>query len=96
MEKTNNWILRIVVNFNAFDEKTVNIKSKNIEHQAQQFNKKKKRNVFIKDGTVMTVMWYHKRYMLNGNVKIIHWYLPRKVEKSVVYYLWLVLPMVES
>ena len=37
MEETNNQILRIVVDFNVFDKKTINIKFKNIEHQAQQF-----------------------------------------------------------
>ena len=34
--------------------------------------------------------------MLNGNVKIIHQYLLQKMEESVVYYLQLVLPTVES
>ena len=33
--------MRIVVNFNAFDGETASTKSKNIEHQAQQFKKKK-------------------------------------------------------
>ena len=41
MEETNGQILRIIINFDAFDGKIINIKLKNIEHQAQQFKKKK-------------------------------------------------------
>ena len=43
IEKTINWILRIIVDINAFNEQTVDEKFKNIEYQAQQFEKKKKK-----------------------------------------------------
>jgi hypothetical protein len=50
------------------------------------------RNVFIEDGMLVFVTRYHKGYNLSGDVKIIHWYLPREVGELVVWYLWLVLP----
>ena len=50
----------------------------------------------MEDGAVATVTQYYKGYMLSSDVKIIHQYLPRKVEELVVYYLWLVLPAVEG
>ena len=43
MEKINGWISRIVVDFGAFDEEIINMKFKDIEHQAQQFGGKKKK-----------------------------------------------------
>ena len=43
MEETNSWISRIIVNFGAFDKKIINIKSKNIKHQVQQFRGRKKK-----------------------------------------------------
>ena len=43
MEEVNSWILRIVVDFDAFDGKTANTKPKDIEHQAQQFKERKKK-----------------------------------------------------
>lgn len=50
------------------------------------------RNVFIEDGMVVFVTRYHKGYLLSGNVKIIHHYLPREVGELLVWYLWLALP----
>ncbi|KAF9733878.1 hypothetical protein PMIN01_08221 [Paraphaeosphaeria minitans] len=50
------------------------------------------RNIFIEDGKVVFVTRYHKGYVVSGDVKIIHRYLPREVGELVVYYLWLVLP----
>ena len=49
--------------------------------------KGKGRNMFVEDRVVATVTQYHKSYMLSSDVKIIHWYLPWKGEKLVVYYL---------
>ena len=43
MKKTNNWILRIVVNFDAFNEWTVGEEFGGIEHQTQQFGGKKRK-----------------------------------------------------
>ncbi|KAL5396538.1 hypothetical protein PMIN03_012955 [Paraphaeosphaeria minitans] len=50
------------------------------------------RNIFIEDGKVVFVTRYYKGYVVSGDVKIIHRYLPREVGELVVYYLWLVLP----
>jgi DEAD/DEAH box helicase len=41
---------------------------------------------------VVFVSRYHKGYVVSGDVKVIHRYLPREVGELVVYYLWLVLP----
>jgi superfamily II DNA/RNA helicase len=53
------------------------------------------RNLFIEDGLVVFVTRYSKQYMLTGDVKVIHRYLPREVGELVVWYLWLVLPFVQ-
>lgn len=50
------------------------------------------RHIFIEDGMVVFVTRYHKGYALQGDVKIIHRYLPREVGELLVLYLWLVLP----
>ena len=52
-------------------------------------------NLFIKDGIVVFVTKYHKGYQMSGDVKIIHWYLPREVGELVVWYLWLALPFIQ-
>ena len=50
------------------------------------------RNIFIEDGIVVFATRYHKGYVVKGDVKIIHRYLPRGVGELLVYYMWLVLP----
>jgi superfamily II DNA helicase RecQ len=50
------------------------------------------RNVFVEGGLVVFVTRYHKGYAMQGDVKIIHRYLPREVGELLVWYLWLVLP----
>jgi superfamily II DNA helicase RecQ len=50
------------------------------------------RNVFIENGMVVLVTRYHKGYQIQGDVKIIHRYLPREVGELLVWYLWLVRP----
>jgi hypothetical protein len=50
-----------------------------------------RRNIFIENGLVSFVTYYHKGYSVSGSVKIIHRYLPPEVSELVVYYLWLVL-----
>ena len=51
-----------------------------------------RRNVFLENGLVSFVTFYHKGYNVKGNVNIIHRYLPEDMSRLVVYYLWLVLP----
>jgi hypothetical protein len=51
-----------------------------------------RRNIFIENGLVSFVTFYHKGYSVEGCVKIIHRYLLEEVSKLVVYYLWLILP----
>jgi hypothetical protein len=63
-----------------------------IERSAQQHHTGWPCNVFIEDGMVVFVTRYHKEYNLSRDLKIIHWYLPRKVGELVVWYMWLVLP----
>lgn len=53
------------------------------------------RNVFIDDGLVVFATKYHKGFYASNDAKIIHRYLPRAVRELVVWYLWLVLPLVE-
>ena len=54
------------------------------------------RGVFIDNGMVSTVTAYHKGYSITGSTKIIHRYLPKEVGELLVYYLWLVRPLVEQ
>lgn len=53
------------------------------------------RGVFIDNGMVELVTGYHKGYSKSGEAKIIHRYLPEEVGRLVVYYLWLVKPLVQ-
>jgi hypothetical protein len=41
-------------------------------------------NIFIKDSIVVFITRYYKGYNVSGDVKIIYWYLPRKVGELVV------------
>ena len=52
--------------------------------------------MFIEDRMVVFVTRYHKGYEVNGDVKIIHRYLPREVGELVVWYLWLGLLFVQQ
>ena len=49
-------------------------------------------NIFLENGLVSFVTFYHKGYSIQGSTKIIHCYLPKEISKLVVYYLWLILP----
>ncbi len=51
-----------------------------------------RRNIFVENGLVSFVTFYHKGYSIQGSTKIIHRYLPKEVSELLVYYLWLVLP----
>jgi hypothetical protein len=46
-----------------------------------------RRNVFLENGLISFVTFYHKGYSVKGNVNIIHRYLPADVSRLVVYYL---------
>ncbi|KAF9882534.1 hypothetical protein FE257_007679, partial [Aspergillus nanangensis] len=50
------------------------------------------RGVFIENGLVGLVTAYHKGYHMAGSTSLIHRYLPERVSKILVYYLWLVDP----
>ena len=71
-----------------------NFKILNIRHNNSGEGKGK--NVFIEDKLVMFMTQYHKRYVLSGDMKIIHRYLLREVGELMIYYLWLILPVVED
>ncbi|KFY31540.1 hypothetical protein V493_01012 [Pseudogymnoascus sp. VKM F-4281 (FW-2241)] len=45
-----------------------------------------RRSVFIENGLVSFVTFYHKGYSIQGSTKIVHRYLPREVSELVVYY----------
>jgi hypothetical protein len=51
-----------------------------------------RRNIFVENGLVSFVTFYHKGYSIQGSTKIIHRYLPKEISELVVYYLWLVRP----
>jgi hypothetical protein len=54
-----------------------------------------RRSIFIENGLVSFVTFYHKGYSIQGSTKIIHRYLPREISELVIYYLWLVLPFAQ-
>lgn len=51
------------------------------------------RSVFVENGLLVIVTYYHKGYNITGTEKIIHRYLPMEVGELVLLYIWLVLPM---
>lgn len=51
------------------------------------------RSIFIENGLVVVVTYYHKGYNITGTEKIIHRYLPVEVSDILLQYIWLVLPM---
>jgi hypothetical protein len=51
-----------------------------------------RQSIFIENGLVNFVTFYHKGYSVSGSVYIIHRYLPPEISELVVYYLWLALP----
>lgn len=51
------------------------------------------RSIFIENGLLVVVTYYHKGYNITGTEKIIHRYLPKEVGELVLLYIWLVLPM---
>lgn len=55
-----------------------------------------RRSIFIENGLVTFVTFYHKGYSVSGSVNLIHRYLPPEISELVVYYLWLVLPFCQQ
>jgi hypothetical protein len=45
-----------------------------------------RRNIFIENGLVGFVTFYHKGYNVSGSTKIIHWYLSEAISELLVYY----------
>ena len=54
------------------------------------------RNIFIENGLVSFVTYYHKGYSITGTTKIIHRYLPSEVGELLIYYVWLVVPFLDQ
>ena len=52
------------------------------------------RNIFLENGLICFVTYYHKGYSISDSIKIIHRYLPREIRELLVYYLWLIVPFV--
>jgi hypothetical protein len=52
------------------------------------------RNIFLENGLICFVTYYHKGYSVSDSTKIIHRYLPREIGELLVYYLWLIVPFV--
>lgn len=55
-----------------------------------------RRNIFLENGLVSFVTWYHKGYSVSGSTKIIYRYLPEAISELLVYYAWLVQPFCEQ
>ena len=53
------------------------------------------RNIFIENGQMVFATRYYKDFYINNDPKIIHRYLPRTIGTFLIYYLWLVLSLVE-
>jgi hypothetical protein len=54
------------------------------------------RNIFLEDGQVVFVTTYHKNYAMTAATKVIQRYLPTEVGELFVYYIWLVVPFMQS
>lgn len=54
------------------------------------------RNIFVQQGLVCIVTWYHKNYLARDAYKAIYRYLPEEVGEHLVRYLWLVLPFAQQ
>jgi superfamily II DNA helicase RecQ len=51
------------------------------------------RSIFIENGLMVVVTYYHKSYNITGTEKIIHRYLLEEVGDILLQYIWLVLPL---
>jgi hypothetical protein len=51
------------------------------------------RSIFVEDGLLGIVTYYHKGYNITGTENIIHRYLPEEVGDILLLYIWLVLPL---
>ncbi|KAF4462734.1 helicase [Fusarium albosuccineum] len=50
------------------------------------------RNIFIDDGQVYTLSLYHKCFRQNGAPSPVYRFLPHRVGRCLIWYLWLVIP----
>ncbi|KFY31504.1 hypothetical protein V493_01048 [Pseudogymnoascus sp. VKM F-4281 (FW-2241)] len=55
-----------------------------------------RRNIFIENGLISFVTFYHKGYSVSGSTRIIHRYLPKAISELLVYYAWLIQPFCEQ
>lgn len=55
-----------------------------------------RRNVFLENGLISFVTYYHKGYNISGSTKIIHRYLPLEISELLVYYIWLIIPFLDQ
>jgi hypothetical protein len=60
--------------------------------QAYNTQRGLRRNIFVENGLISFVTFYHKGYSITGSTKIIHRYLPKDISRMLVYYLWLIQP----
>lgn len=52
--------------------------------------------MFIENELVSFVTYYHKGYAITGTTKIIHRYLPKEVDELLLYYIWLIVPLLDQ
>jgi Orsellinic acid/F9775 biosynthesis cluster protein D len=55
-----------------------------------------RRNIFMENGLIGFVTFYHKGYSVSGSTKVIHRYLPENISALLVYYRWLVQPFCQQ
>ncbi|RKK77507.1 hypothetical protein BFJ71_g16731 [Fusarium oxysporum] len=55
-----------------------------------------RRNIFVENGLISFVTYYHKGYSVTGTTKIIHRYLPSNVGELLLYYVWLIVPFLSQ
>ncbi|GKU14558.1 unnamed protein product [Fusarium langsethiae] len=67
-----------------------------IQHSNPRDGSGGRRNIFIENGLVSFVTYYHKGYSVTGTTKIIHRYLPSDVGELLLYYVWLIVPFLSQ
>ncbi|KAL6406140.1 hypothetical protein AUP68_10703 [Ilyonectria robusta] len=111
-EKTAKWRLQVVSRYlstvNAFLERLLLLVHLTggqpargtellcIQHSNPRDGSGGRRNIFIENGLVGFVTYYHKGYSITGTTKIIHRYLPSEVGELLVYYVLLVVPFLDQ
>jgi hypothetical protein len=67
-----------------------------IQHSNPRDGSGGRRNIFVENGLVSFVTYYHKGYSVTGTTKIIHRYLPSNVGELLLYYVWLIVPFLSQ